>query len=112
MRTKNSRPYLFFFFLWFGFVRLLTVFPPFRRWTYLRFTPLHTSFRTRVRLGNPPRLATYARVICANNSPELNGQISRWGLSDVGFAYNVVAVFGSQSTGKSESWFFLMLLVL
>ncbi|CAE6489237.1 unnamed protein product [Rhizoctonia solani] len=32
---------------------------------------------------------------------ELNQQITRWGLGDVGFGYNLVSVFGSQSTGKS-----------
>ncbi|KAF4597963.1 Dynamin-like GTPase that mediates homotypic ER fusion [Pleurotus pulmonarius] len=32
---------------------------------------------------------------------DLNAQIERWGLRDAGFSYNVVAVFGSQSTGKS-----------
>lgn len=32
---------------------------------------------------------------------ELNTEIARWGLRDVGFSYNIVAVFGSQSTGKS-----------
>jgi septin family protein len=32
---------------------------------------------------------------------ELNTQIARWGLADSGFGYDVVAVFGSQSTGKS-----------
>lgn len=31
----------------------------------------------------------------------LGQQIDKWGLQDVGFAYNIVAVFGSQSTGKS-----------
>ncbi|KAH9055527.1 protein SEY1 [Lactarius vividus] len=31
----------------------------------------------------------------------LNDQISAWSLHDVGFDYNLVAVFGSQSTGKS-----------
>ncbi|GAA6012285.1 hypothetical protein JCM11491_007082 [Sporobolomyces phaffii] len=31
----------------------------------------------------------------------LNSHLSRWSLLDAGFAYNVVAVFGSQSTGKS-----------
>jgi hypothetical protein len=34
--------------------------------------------------------------------PVLETQIERWGLRDVGFGYNIVAVFGSQSTGKSE----------
>ncbi|ETW80976.1 hypothetical protein HETIRDRAFT_410153 [Heterobasidion irregulare TC 32-1] len=32
---------------------------------------------------------------------ELNAQIEQWGLRDVGFGYNIVSVFGSQSTGKS-----------
>ncbi|KAG6874499.1 Dynamin-like GTPase that mediates homotypic ER fusion [Termitomyces sp. Mi166 len=34
-------------------------------------------------------------------TPDLTAQIERWGLQDVGFDYNLVAVFGSQSTGKS-----------
>lgn len=34
--------------------------------------------------------------------PDLTKQIERWGLRDTGFEYNIVAVFGSQSTGKSE----------
>lgn len=34
-------------------------------------------------------------------TPHLNTYIRNWGLADVGFGYNVVAVFGSQSTGKS-----------
>ncbi|KAI0036903.1 protein SEY1 [Vararia minispora EC-137] len=34
-------------------------------------------------------------------TPDLNDEIARWGLRDTGFDYNVVAVFGSQSTGKS-----------
>jgi hypothetical protein len=32
----------------------------------------------------------------------LSSQIERWGLRDVGFNYNIAAVFGSQSTGKSK----------
>ncbi|KAL1753444.1 RHD3/Sey1 [Schizophyllum commune] len=32
---------------------------------------------------------------------ELSAQVERWGLRDAGFNYNIVAVFGSQSTGKS-----------
>ncbi|KAJ3808833.1 RHD3/Sey1 [Lentinula aff. lateritia] len=32
---------------------------------------------------------------------ELTSQIERWDLRDAGFNYNIVAVFGSQSTGKS-----------
>ncbi|KAI0339858.1 root hair defective 3 GTP-binding protein [Trametopsis cervina] len=32
---------------------------------------------------------------------ELTPQVSRWGLQETGFDYDIVAVFGSQSTGKS-----------
>jgi len=35
------------------------------------------------------------------HSTRLGEQLEKWGLNDVGFAYNIVAVFGSQSTGKS-----------
>ncbi|KAJ7594483.1 root hair defective 3 GTP-binding protein [Mycena floridula] len=34
-------------------------------------------------------------------TPDLSTQIERWGLQSAGFNYNIVAVFGSQSTGKS-----------
>ncbi|TBU45789.1 protein SEY1 [Dichomitus squalens] len=34
-------------------------------------------------------------------NPELTKQIEKWGLLSAGFDYNLVAVFGSQSTGKS-----------
>ncbi|KAH9959029.1 RHD3/Sey1, partial [Lactifluus volemus] len=34
-------------------------------------------------------------------TPNLSNQISDWGLDNAGFDYNIVAVFGSQSTGKS-----------
>ncbi|KAF4620744.1 hypothetical protein D9613_000497 [Agrocybe pediades] len=33
--------------------------------------------------------------------PDLGAQIEKWGLRDAGFGYNIVSVFGSQSTGKS-----------
>ncbi|KAK1225646.1 Dynamin-like GTPase that mediates homotypic ER fusion [Marasmius sp. AFHP31] len=36
-----------------------------------------------------------------SSRPELGAQIERWGLRDSGFSYDIVAVFGSQSTGKS-----------
>ncbi|KAJ8584278.1 root hair defective 3 GTP-binding protein [Rhizopogon salebrosus TDB-379] len=36
-----------------------------------------------------------------NFTTHLASQIERWGLRDAGFNYNIVAVFGSQSTGKS-----------
>jgi len=32
---------------------------------------------------------------------DLSTQVEQWGLRDAGFDYNIVAVFGSQSTGKS-----------
>jgi hypothetical protein len=38
------------------------------------------------------------RAFCRSS---LNDQLSAWSLRDVGFNYNLVAVFGSQSTGKS-----------
>jgi len=41
-------------------------------------------------------------TIYATHSTRLGDQLDKWGLIDVGFAYNIVAVFGSQSTGKSE----------
>ncbi|KAI0358523.1 root hair defective 3 GTP-binding protein [Trametes cingulata] len=34
-------------------------------------------------------------------SPALSQQIEKWGLQNAGFDYDIVAVFGSQSTGKS-----------
>lgn len=37
----------------------------------------------------------------ATTSSSLPSHLSKWNLLDAGFAYNVVAVFGSQSTGKS-----------
>ncbi|KAF8160733.1 RHD3/Sey1 [Crassisporium funariophilum] len=36
-----------------------------------------------------------------NFTQDLGAQIQKWGLRDAGFAYNIVSVFGSQSTGKS-----------
>jgi hypothetical protein len=43
-------------------------------------------------------------VICPISS-SLSKYLDKWGLLDKGFAYDVVAVFGSQSTGKSRSTF-------
>jgi hypothetical protein len=44
-------------------------------------------------------LTTYA-----THSTGLSSQLEKWRLNDAGFAYNIVAVFGSQSTGKSEQF--------
>ncbi|KDQ57421.1 hypothetical protein JAAARDRAFT_130831 [Jaapia argillacea MUCL 33604] len=55
--------------------------------------------------SKPNTPVTYDRMQIVNDekefTPELIGQIGRWGLRDAGFDYNIVAVFGSQSTGKS-----------
>ncbi|KAJ3536079.1 hypothetical protein NMY22_g6196 [Coprinellus aureogranulatus] len=55
--------------------------------------------------GHTSQGATTERIQVVNEektfTPELTGQIERWGLRDAGFNYNIVAVFGSQSTGKS-----------
>lgn len=40
--------------------------------------------------------------LTSTHRQELTPQISRWGLQDAGFDYDIVAVFGSQSTGKSR----------
>jgi hypothetical protein len=37
-----------------------------------------------------------------HHSSNFNDYMKAWGLFDTGFSYDVVAVFGSQSTGKSE----------
>ncbi|TFY56989.1 hypothetical protein EVJ58_g7303 [Rhodofomes roseus] len=48
---------------------------------------------------------TYERIQIINDekqfTPELTHQVERWGLQNAGFDYDIVAVFGSQSTGKS-----------
>ncbi|KAM6501966.1 RHD3/Sey1 [Amanita muscaria] len=36
-----------------------------------------------------------------NFTSDLDAQIEQWGLRQAGFSYNIVSVFGSQSTGKS-----------
>lgn len=47
-------------------------------------------------------LASLRRVLMLDAyRKDLGTQIGRWGLGDAGFGYDVVAVFGSQSTGKS-----------
>lgn len=44
----------------------------------------------------------YLYIILTNsNSNDLPNFLSKWNLGEAGFKYNVVAVFGSQSTGKS-----------
>ncbi|GJE92681.1 root hair defective 3 GTP-binding protein [Phanerochaete sordida] len=49
--------------------------------------------------------ASFERVQIINDekqfTPELTKQVERWGLQNAGFDYDIVAVFGSQSTGKS-----------
>ncbi|KZT10800.1 root hair defective 3 GTP-binding protein [Laetiporus sulphureus 93-53] len=52
-----------------------------------------------------PKGPNYERVQIINDEkqfiPELTQQIERWDLHSAGFDYDIVAVFGSQSTGKS-----------
>jgi len=54
--------------------------------------------------GHSPSAST-ERIQIVNEekqfTPDLAAQIEKWGLRDAGFDYNVVSVFGSQSTGKS-----------
>lgn len=38
----------------------------------------------------------------STHSKQLDGHMKDWELAEAGFSYDVVAVFGSQSTGKSE----------
>jgi protein SEY1 len=37
----------------------------------------------------------------STNSKQLDDHMKDWELAEAGFSYDVVAVFGSQSTGKS-----------
>ncbi|KAJ7693445.1 RHD3/Sey1 [Mycena rosella] len=52
---------------------------------------------------SPPAASERLQIINDEKkfTPDLGAQIERWGLRDAGFGYNIVAVFGSQSTGKS-----------
>lgn len=53
----------------------------------------------------PNGAPTYERAQVVDDqkkfTQDLTKQITRWGLGDAGFNYDLVAVFGSQSTGKS-----------
>ncbi|THH02273.1 hypothetical protein EW026_g591 [Hermanssonia centrifuga] len=52
-----------------------------------------------------PNEVNFERVQIIDNekqfTPHLTHQVERWGLQNAGFDYDIVAVFGSQSTGKS-----------
>ncbi|KAF8893469.1 root hair defective 3 GTP-binding protein-domain-containing protein [Infundibulicybe gibba] len=68
----------------------------------------HTPGHTPVLVSRPLPTVTATpseRIQIVNDEKEftkdLGHQIERWGLRDAGFGYNLVAVFGSQSTGKS-----------
>jgi hypothetical protein len=65
----------------------------------LRPTPDLSSFLLPLHLGMSSRLC--ARL--GSSRKGLNSSLEKWGLIDKGFGYDVVAVFGSQSTGKSAS---------
>jgi hypothetical protein len=47
-------------------------------------------------------LEAYVTLIIFTGSQVLPDYMNQWGLGEAGFKYNVVAVFGSQSTGKSK----------
>lgn len=53
--------------------------------------------------GTKPVSTSRLQVVDENQNftSELSSSLKQWGLLDKGFAYDVVAVFGSQSTGKS-----------
>jgi protein SEY1 len=53
---------------------------------------------TYVQVVGPLGVFGFDSRICRS---DLTTQIERWGLRDAGFSYDIVAVFGSQSTGKS-----------
>jgi hypothetical protein len=52
-------------------------------------------------VSTPAGIPENVNDIASAFSPDLSKQIKQWGLQNVGFDYNIVAVFGSQSTGKS-----------
>ncbi|KAI9500339.1 root hair defective 3 GTP-binding protein [Coemansia spiralis] len=55
---------------------------------------------------SPTQPANFTRLQLIDDEQQFSGKLSsymktKWSLADAGFDYNVVAVFGSQSTGKS-----------
>ncbi len=69
-----------------------------KQFKYVHNMPTHSCYHLLVLIR--PLVITFLFY-----STHLGQQIDKWGLQDVGFAYNIVAVFGSQSTGKSELLF-------
>ncbi|KAJ7267584.1 RHD3/Sey1 [Mycena haematopus] len=61
------------------------------------------SPRSALANGHSPAASQRLQIINDEKkfTPDLSEQIESWGLRDAGFGYNIVAVFGSQSTGKS-----------
>ncbi|KAI9449444.1 protein SEY1 [Lactarius psammicola] len=67
--------------------------------------PTPPPLQSKPTLNGHTSIGTSDRLQVINDQKQftssLNDQISAWSLRDVGFDYNLVAVFGSQSTGKS-----------
>ncbi|KAF8197871.1 root hair defective 3 GTP-binding protein-domain-containing protein [Pholiota molesta] len=67
--------------------------------------PATGTIATNGHVASPSLTASTERIQIVNEeknfTPELANQIEKWGLHDAGFTYNIVSVFGSQSTGKS-----------
>ncbi|KAH9987006.1 RHD3/Sey1 [Russula compacta] len=67
--------------------------------------PTHTLSPLKPAINGHSPNGTSDRLQIINDEKQftsnLKDQISAWGLHDAGFDYNLVAVFGSQSTGKS-----------
>ncbi|KAJ8077951.1 Dynamin-like GTPase that mediates homotypic ER fusion [Marasmius tenuissimus] len=63
----------------------------------------HVNGQARPQLNGNHSLSERIQIVDEEKrfTPELGAQIERWGLRDSGFSYDIVAVFGSQSTGKS-----------
>ncbi|KAF8647142.1 hypothetical protein AX16_006973 [Volvariella volvacea WC 439] len=66
---------------------------------------LHTAANGHAVNGTGPLDAASERLQIIDDEKNftrgMNAQVERWGLIDAGFDYNIVAVIGSQSTGKS-----------
>ncbi|WWC89135.1 protein SEY1 [Kwoniella dendrophila CBS 6074] len=67
--------------------------------------PVHNSLASTKKQNGDTNNAGEGRLQIVNEhqefTKELSPYLAKWGLLDKGFAYDVVSVFGSQSTGKS-----------
>ena len=56
-------------------------------------------------------LCNSIRIYVFKYSPSLGDQLHQWSLFHAGLDYNVVSVFGSQSTGKSSLYLLYLLCI-